>query len=133
MTDPIANFISELSHPDEVPRCVQAIIAIGELAETAQAAIPALLKLVDHPEDRIRHNTIWALGRMGKKPEFIPIFLSALNDKDFRVRINAIWALGDLEELAKVYVPQLEVLLQDEDLRIQKTAKRSLEKISKKT
>jgi HEAT repeat protein len=88
--------------------------------------IPALVKLLLDPIDRVRRSAIEALMQL-KAIETIPNLIIMLSDRHQNVRRNAAYALEKLE--AKEAIPFLENMLGDPDYQVRNMVLRVLERM----
>lgn len=90
-----------------------ALDALAEFKEAAKSAIPILVKLLGDTESELSNAASNTLSRIGK-PSVDPL-LAALSSKDKSVRKYAARSLGHLEPDAKVILPALLTLFDDEE------------------
>src|SRR5437899_638552 len=90
---------------------------------TLEPPSPALAKALGDPQDRVRAEAAYALGRIGSGwPEAAAALAKALGDGEERVRKAAAWASGQIGSDAKAAVPKLIESLKDPDADIRRTA-----------
>lgn len=90
------------------------IQALGSLK--AQAAIPALTKLLNDPQWDVRMTAAWSLGLIGPAANTaLPALEPLFNDENREVRFAAISALGGIGPAAKAEMPLLATSLRDQD------------------
>jgi hypothetical protein len=83
-------------------------VAADALARIGEASIPELVRLLEHPEPRIRARAAWALGRMGAKAKpAVPALVAALEDDERLVQESAARALGQIGPEAAEAIPDL--------------------------
>jgi len=100
-----------MADPNANARLV-ALRATRLIGVKADAAIPALVKLVGDPDGRIRVEAIIAVGAMGPaKKRAMTELIAALNDSETYVRANAAQVLGEIGDEAKSALPGLTRLL----------------------
>jgi len=63
----------------------------------SDAAIPALLKLLEDPDAEIRQASAIALGKLGNEA-LIPVLIRLLEDSNAHVRESAVDALGNVAQ-----------------------------------
>lgn len=83
-------------------------IALGRIEH--EAAVPALVSLVDDPDTEVRVNAMWALGNIGAI-EAADRIAGELRDDDSSIRMMAGYVLGVLEQSSTA--PALQVALND--------------------
>jgi HEAT repeat protein len=99
---------------DDVDRQIEALIALRE--RDVDAALPAILPLVDSPDSTVRERAADALGQLGRQDPDVAgqALMHLLEDAEMMVRNEAAEALGVL-----AYRPALDrlaqALIQDED------------------
>src|SRR5439155_2480599 len=98
-------------------------------------ALPLLMELYQHPDNRQRAATARALGKFGEQAAPAVPFL--IRDLD---RGNKAWqaamaaqVLGDIGEPARPALPRLRTLLTDDDARVRLQAAHAVWKLEKKT
>src|SRR5690606_31604595 len=104
--------------PDSVTNPTQAIELLVEVLTTEQdlnvledatwvlsryqsAATASLLTQIQHPNPRIRHNIVHALGKV-TDPAAVPALISASTDPDPIVRQKSVYALGQIGDTAAI-------------------------------
>jgi hypothetical protein len=121
----VDGLIAALSH-ENVDTVVHAVFALGEL-RAAEEAVPALIKLLEHPEDNIRCAVVDALGFMDSPLEdIVSGLVRCLQDENAQVRFMASLSLSRLGSSAEAAVPQLEIALDDENRYVRAHAAESL-------
>jgi HEAT repeat protein len=117
----IRSLIQELTAArlKENPRAVDA--AQGKLGEIGRPAVPALLKLMRHPDAEARRKAIFALYTIdGRIEEAVPPVIDALRqDEDEHVRYASCWMLGKHGSAANGAVAALKDALNDDSELIQ--------------
>lgn len=105
-----------------------AAFALGELREAAAAAVPALARqLRAHESERVRSETVDALGRIGTPAVACTAALAgSLQDESTQVRFMAGLALTMLGAAADDAVPALETALDDENRYVRAHAAEAL-------
>jgi HEAT repeat protein len=92
--------------------------ALHSIADMGEAAMPALLKALDHPEGK--YWAILVLGEMGPQAkDAVPGLTKLLDDKSPQVRREAVMALGAIGKDAQSAVPAIVKLLNDEAHQVQ--------------
>ena len=70
--------------------------------------MPALVDAMNQGDDRLRHQSIEILGRMGQQAQAAtPHLIESLSDDEAQIRRNAAWALGRVGEQAGDAMPVL--------------------------
>lgn len=70
--------------------------AAAALAAIGDAAIPALLKALQHADWLVRLHAVESLGKAKSKPAVEPLLSVLFNDRDLAVREDAVRALGEI-------------------------------------
>jgi HEAT repeat protein len=129
--------IAALNDPDFNIRS-QAVEALGKFGEEAQAAIPLLLRLIpesagdstepDAPSlAELRGCAAASLGDIQCNAEtVVPALVSNLMDSDVSARMRKAEALGKFGEEARLALPALTRLLEDEDPDVRASATNAL-------
>jgi hypothetical protein len=101
---------------DPSPFPQQAIPGIlGEIGPPAGEAIPALLQGIAHTNVLVRHNAVYALGKIHAQPKLVvPALIKCLDDPEPLVRAEAATALGEFGKDAQSAVPALRELQRKE-------------------
>ena len=81
------------------------VVAIAYVGPEAAAALPEMEKVLSDPDEKVRNNTIQALGMM--KAPAVPVLIKALNSKYIDVIEQAAEELGNIGPEAKDAVPEL--------------------------
>jgi HEAT repeat protein len=108
-----------------LPLRSKAVIALGWIGP---AALPELLRALDHPQSHRRQTIGQALGRM-QPPEVGPLLVQALADSSPRIREGVALALGKMGPSAKPAVPALTRALEDPSRLVRVRAAKALWKI----
>lgn len=96
--------------------------SLGMVGPEAHAAIPILLESIKDMRWEMRKAAILALGKLGAK-QAVPELVRALRDENREVRLAATTALGCIGPSARMAVPRLKELIeQDGDLTRRKSA-----------
>ncbi len=126
--DTVPILIRTLEDPDLRWR---AALALGDMGEMADEAIPALLHSLEiepaHRPSRTPASSAMALSRMG--PKAVPGLVRLLSHAEAKVRIGAAFALEGHRAGASSAVPALRGLLKERDADMQIVACRVLEAI----
>ncbi|MEL7226958.1 MAG: HEAT repeat domain-containing protein, partial [Cyanobacteria bacterium J06576_12] len=93
-------------------------LSLGNIGPEAEAAIPALITVLEDEELRPRAAT--ALSQIGAAA--IPALVAAANDEDEALRFYAASTLSEIGTVAEVAVPILVAALESEDLRYRAAA-----------
>ena len=103
--------------------------ALGKLGPAADAAIPALLMMLNDTglNSTVGVSAAAAFARIAPDP--FPRLMAALKDKDMETRRNVACALADLGPGAKAAVPLLLELAKDEDPELRQCSVRALGKL----
>jgi len=81
------------------------LIALGP---DAKSAVPALIALLDDPDDRVRYLSVFAIRCLGPVAhEALPRVIKSLNDPEFTVQDDAVAALGTIRADPEHVVPIL--------------------------
>ena len=98
-----------------------ALIRVGE------AAVPAVLELLNGEDPRLRTvalTTLWGMGEKAKAA--VPTLAGALEDSDPEIRLGAAMALANMGPAAEGAVPALIKSLGDGDNRVRQVAVKAL-------
>lgn len=110
----------------------EAIVALGHIGPSAQAAVPALLAIALDAKDPDRDGAIYSLGCIHSSPESaVPVLENCLRDPDGRVRYNAARSLSKFGEAAKSSAPTLVTLLADPSPQVREQATNALKLIDR--
>lgn len=110
---------------------VHAVFALGELRHLAVASVPSLIRLLDHPSERIRQAVVEALGMIGEPvDEVVGGLIRCLQDTDVQVRFMAGLSLSRMGSVAGAAVPYLENALNDENRYVRGHAAEALRYIN---
>ncbi|MCP4678878.1 MAG: HEAT repeat domain-containing protein [Deltaproteobacteria bacterium] len=102
------------------------------LATLGKAALPHLIKGVEHENRHVQSQCIMTLGDIGPDAkESIPVLLETLEGNDPRLKKHTAWALGKIGDLDPGVVPALTKASKDRDKKVAKEAKASLKSIKK--
>jgi hypothetical protein len=105
-----------------------AIMAVGPEAD---AAVPALLRGTDDPNELVRVAAIETLWHIHPEPsQVLPVFTKSLADSKSEIREVAAWALAGLGTNAESATPTLVPLLSDKSERVRIAATNALRAIS---
>jgi HEAT repeat protein len=89
------------------------IHALHSIASMGEAAMPALLKALDHPE--ARYWAILVIGELGPKAKLaVPQLTKLLRDESVQIRREAVMALGAIGKDAAPAVPGMIAALNDQ-------------------
>ena len=103
----------------------------GCILETMEDIDPevvhALIEALKVPDNDVRVNVIWALGKIGPQARAaVPELMEALGDKDWKVRFPAAWALGRIGPDAVETIPSLIHALGDRKVDVRREAVQAL-------
>jgi HEAT repeat protein len=122
-----------LDHEIPAVRTV-AVTGIGQIGESANAAVPGLIALLDDPLPGLRKQAVEALGRIGQPAvPAIPGLIQVLkSDKDRANRLTAALSLGSLgsHDPEPVIMALIEAL-NDKDSRVRSYSANALGKLGK--
>ena len=105
-------------HPDHVP-------ALEWLADIGEPAVPAVIKLLDHENERVRVSTIHIFSQMGPPAAgAVPVLNALLLDTSEPLRADIAGALGQIRDPRSI--PMLIQVLDDADPTIRTYATNSL-------
>jgi len=92
--------------------------ACNEVAQKGKAAVPYLIKALEHPTPRVRYWSISALRSIGDERAVAPIIERLKKDNHPTVRSVAVWHIGEWFKREDVKKAVLEALAdEDEDVR----------------
>jgi len=105
--------------------------SIGCILETMEDIDPevvtALIEALKIPDNDVRVNAVWALGKIGPQARAaIPELMEALVDNDWKVRFPAAWALGRIGPDAVETIPSLIHALGDRKVDVRREAVQAL-------
>lgn len=112
----VQRLLANLEDPDGKVRS-DAAIGLGNawFWSESEVAVPMLIKALQDENKEVRVNTIRALGKLSRGDETdVMALISALHD-DKDVRCEAVRALGRIGSKAKAAVPDLIVMLENEE------------------
>jgi len=103
----------------------------GCILETMEDIDPevvnALIKALKVPDNDVRVNAAWALGKIGSQARAaVPELMEALEDKDWKVRFPAAWALRRIGPDAVETIPSLIHALGDRKVDVRREAVQAL-------
>lgn len=101
--------LAEIAQDRDAELAVRAILALGQLGEKAQGAIPVLVNCLRHPDPTIKDRAGWALSQMGDA--VLPAAIFLLTSEDGELQLDACVILGKLGEKARPAGPELLKLL----------------------
>ena len=90
-----AEWVGRLGDPVKVEQ------ARDRLRQFGKVALPALLEGLQHPNESVRAESAFVLGRIGST-KAVKSLIEALNDKSVRVREKSAYALGELADARAV-------------------------------
>jgi HEAT repeat protein len=103
------------------------------LGPKAAPAIPAIRRLLDGPDPRMRTVAADLLGKVGaESPEAEALLADRINSKEPRTRLEALHALEKLGPAARHRVPELLAKLRDPDMQTHQAAARALASVLEK-
>lgn len=118
----IEDLIKKLLESDKIER-MRAAIALGELGEEANEAVPALIQALQEDESsRIREEAAKALGKAGKGINKVAAALvdAMMDDPAENVRVYAAESMGEIGDVA---VPALfDVLRKESNIEVKEKA-----------
>jgi len=124
----VAEWTTQLNGSNANAR-VEAILGLGDLGETASAALPAMIPLLKDGAADVRFFTAMALGKMGAAA--VPGVTGLLHDTNTVVRAAAAQALGRIGPKASRSLPELKPLIQDKNAAVRTEAVQALGRIEK--
>ena len=91
---------------------------LGAIGPAAAPAIPTLLRGLNHTNEWVRYNSIYAIGRIHSQPGLaVPALTKCLNDPAAYIRWQAILALCSFRQAAASAVPHLCEIWRTESLK----------------
>jgi len=123
---PLTEIAADASLPVK-PRW-EAVRTLGKIGPDSKPAVPLLLELLGHKENRLREHSAESLGEIGA-PEAVGPLTGLLADKEFMVRRDAVRSLGQLGAAAKPSLPAIEKLLTDKEEIVREATKAALRRI----
>ena len=107
--------------------------SLGDIGPEAESAIPVLINALDDESEFVVLAAHYALARNNSDTQdHIAALETGLEDSDGNIRIQSVWYLEKIGDEAKITVPSLIELLEDENSNIQESALRALQKITGK-
>ena len=106
---------------------------LGECGAAALPAVPALLKLLKHPDGDVRVAAAEALFRIAPEPHgeaSLGMLSAALRDPELLNRRRAAWALGERGPQAAAALPALRAAVQDPEPEVRTAAQEAIRKIA---
>ena len=94
---------------------IEAARALGTLGPSASAALPSLLKLLDHPREDVRAQAARSAWSVGIGRTQAGALLAKVESEDEYVRHFAVWAAGQVGTAGAEAVPALLAMLDTED------------------
>jgi HEAT repeat protein/Tfp pilus assembly protein PilF len=86
-------------------------------------SVPALIRGVKEPKQRMRYHSILVLSQLGSKAkDAIPALTAALSDKEISVRSTAAKALGAMGPIAKPAMPAILEAMKDKEPLVSESA-----------
>jgi len=116
---------SELLHlqPDE-----SAVELNDRLIALGPTAVPAVIKLFDSENDRVRLDAAWVLGEIGDRRALPVLMDKGLNDRNVSVREFSAQAIGSIGDLSAI--PRLKkAASKDTNSRVREQARSAIENI----
>ncbi len=101
--------------------------ALKIMGTNAEAAVPALGRMLESPNVLLSSAAGQALGKIG--PSAVPVLIEALDNGDYNIRANACAALGELGTNSAPAIPRLTKILVDDTGPIIGSASWSLSRI----
>jgi HEAT repeat protein len=99
-------------------RNVDEILYANALSDIGRPALPAILKALKDPNDKIRAGACLSLiaSEREVREDVLPEILAALKDGSVYVRYYAVVAIESLGEPGKAAIPSLEAALEDDPM-----------------
>ncbi len=93
-------------------------------------AVPAIIEVLENPDDQIAYRAARLLGEMRQEPSLaVPALIVAAAGTNTLVACSALWALGQYPDQSKTIEPALLNALKNPDVRIRYAAADALKKI----
>jgi len=115
-------------HDWDMSVVMESVAAIGSFGDDSEAAIPALMGWLTHPELRVRTIVTNALSRIGTN--VIPFAMAALKNPDPESRERAAALLGRLNTPDDAVLEALLESMSDDDETVRITAREALERLA---
>ena len=133
MSPNITALIQQLKHPQADKR-IAAATQLGEMRESAQAAVPYIIPLLQDADPNVRISACQAFQKMQELASAaIPYLIALLNDPNVEVRIWVPYALAEMGDLASAAVPELKRLRHDPNIDVSVGAAMALNRIDRET
>lgn len=110
-----------------------AVVALGNIGNAAEIAIPALINALKDEDIKTRISAIESLCKIASPNLTIPALINALQDKSEQVRASAAFAIGCFRGKATIAVESLILALQDDDEWVRTNTAEALGRIPQKT
>ncbi len=106
--------------------------ALGEMGDSADGAVPALMQSLRHLNGHVRANAAETLGKMGPAAAVAsPALEKAAHDEDGEVRARVVGALGEIGKPAAVADRVVRAALTDEDPQVRAAAAEAVGKLGR--
>ena len=125
----IQTLIAQLSSTDSDER-LRAARAIVKYGSEAEAAIPALIRVLSDPKLPVRDAVVWALNAIGEAG--IEALASKSREGEIATREQALWALAKYSNVAPRKIDILLEALEDEHQSIRHSAASALSTLGKR-
>lgn len=124
----VQNLIRSLQNPDPIERLVAAK-QLGKIGPDARAALPALQKLLQDPDEdvrRVAENSIRLIGAAPGPSEAVRKLMGKLESPDVLERLVAAKELARFGKAAEPALPGLRKLLSDPDQDVRRVAENTI-------
>ena len=109
---PAVRTLAEASRNGNLTVSLRALWALSLIGPEAKDAVPTLVKLLDHEQERLRAAALYALGEMGPPAsETTEKIVKAMRTRSAMVRYQSVLAMG---KIGTVALADLRSLLQDD-------------------
>src|SRR5438128_5082049 len=122
----IAGVVKDLESKDSAVR-YDAITELAEYGSRAKAAVPALVRILQEPNEELRVATALTLGKIGKAA--VAPVTELLSHPDTDIRFYGLWALGNIGPEARAATAKVLRGLGDKDANIRRKAAYALGRI----
>jgi HEAT repeat protein len=122
--EPALDTLIQGTRNDDLLVSLRCLWALSLMGPDAKQSLPDLLKLLDHPHERVRGAALFALGEMGAAAiEATPQIVKSIRAPSAMVRYNAVLAIA---KIGVVSIDDLRRLLQETDPEVRADAARAL-------
>jgi HEAT repeat protein len=106
------------------------LAAAQVISQLGESGLPAMARMLSHPDKYVRRQAVWGLGRLGAlaKPA-LPELCQALKDADPRMATGAAQTIGGMGEAAAGAIPELAAAMRGTNVVLCRLAAKALSQI----